>query len=110
MNRMPTMSKSATTIDPIRPGEILKEEFLVPLGISASDLAKRLDVPTNRITRLINGQAAMTVETATLLSAALSTTPEFWMNLQLHYDLERAARDKALRARVQKIRPLTEAA
>ncbi len=104
------MSKSATTIDPIRPGEILKEEFLVPLGISASDLAKRLDVPTNRITRLINGQAAMTVETATLLSAALSTTPEFWMNLQLHYDLERAARDKALRARVQKIRPLTEAA
>lgn len=104
------MSKSATTIDPICPGEILKQEFLAPLGISATALAARISVPPNRITRLIKGEVTLTAETATLLSAALSTTPDFWMNLQLHYDLERAARDQALRARVRKIRPLTEAA
>lgn len=104
------MSKSATTIDPIRPGEILKEEFLTPLGISATALANRIGVPTNRITRLIKGQVAVTAETATLLAAALSTTPDFWMNLQLHYDLESAARDKALRARIKKIQPLMQAA
>lgn len=104
------MSKSATTIDPVHPGEILKEEFLDPLNISATALAARLGVPPNRITRLIRGEVSVTAETATLLSAALSTTPDFWMNLQLHYDLERAARDKALRARIRKIRPLTDAA
>lgn len=104
------MPKPANTTVPIHPGEILKQEFLDPLNISATALAQRLGVPTNRITRLIRGEVSVTAETATLLSAALSTTPDFWMNLQLHFDLDRAARDHALRARIRKIRPVTEPA
>jgi addiction module HigA family antidote len=74
----------------IHPGEILKEEFLVPLGISANRLAGSLGVPANRISAIINGDRGITAETAILLGRALQTTPEFWINLQAHYDLELA--------------------
>jgi addiction module HigA family antidote len=76
---------------PIHPGEILKEEFLDPLGTSAAALARAIRVPPNRITRLINGQAAITPGTALRLARALRTTPEFWLNLQLRFDLDTAA-------------------
>ena len=66
----------------IHPGEILKEEFLVPLGISANRLALSLGVPANRISAIINGQRAITAETAILLGKAFRTTSEFWLNLQ----------------------------
>lgn len=72
----------------IHPGEILKEEFLVPLGISANRLAGSLGVPANRISAIINGDRGITAETAILLGRAFLTTPEFWINLQAHYDLE----------------------
>ena len=74
--------------DAIHPGEILAEEFLAPLGISAAALARALHVPCNRVTRLIKGQAAVTPATSRRLGRALRTTPEFWLNLQMHYDLE----------------------
>lgn len=77
--------------DPIHPGEILKEEFLDPLGASAADLARAIHVPPNRVTRLINCQAAITPDTALRLARALRTTPEFWLNLQLRFDLDKAA-------------------
>jgi addiction module HigA family antidote len=77
--------------DPIHPSEILKEEFLGPLGATAAELARAIRVPPNRITRLINGQAAVTPDTARRLSRALRTTPEFWLNLQLRFDLDTAA-------------------
>lgn len=80
-----------TKYDPIHPGEILKEEFLDPLGASAADLARAIRVPPNRVTRLINGQAAVTPDTALRLARALRTTPEFWLNLQLRFDLDTAA-------------------
>lgn len=74
--------------EPIHPGEILQEEFLTPLKISAAALARAIHVPTNRVTRLINGQAAVTPDTALRLARVLTTTPEFWLNLQTRYDLD----------------------
>lgn len=97
------MSKSAITINPIHPGEILRAEFLDEFGLSARALAMHLDVPTNRITRVINGQSAITAETASLLAAALNTTPEFWMNLQMRFDMETARADQGIVARVSAI-------
>lgn len=81
----------AKKYDPVHPGEILKEEFLGPLGVSAAALARTIHVPPNRVTRLINGQAAVTPDTALRLARALRTTPEFWLNLQLRFDLDTAA-------------------
>jgi addiction module HigA family antidote len=74
----------------IHPGEILKEEFLAPLGISANHLAVSLGVPANRISAIINGERAITGQTAVLFGKAFRTSAEFWMNLQAHYDLELA--------------------
>jgi addiction module HigA family antidote len=84
------MSKSVTIINPIHPGEILFDEFLEPLGISANKLAKHIEVPANRVTSIINGQRGITGDTALRLSRAFGTTPNFWLNLQSHYELERA--------------------
>ncbi|MGH2568003.1 MAG: HigA family addiction module antitoxin [Bacteroidota bacterium] len=77
---------------PTHPGEILLEEFLEPLGISQIELAKKMDVPIQRVNTLINGKRDMTAETAILLSRALKTSSEFWMNLQVAYDLYEAER------------------
>jgi addiction module HigA family antidote len=80
---------------PIHPGEILKMEFLDELNLSAYALAKALHVPTNRMTGIVNGERAITAETALRLARFFSTTPEFWLNLQTHYDLTIAARREA---------------
>lgn len=77
---------------PIHPGEILKHEFLDELGLSAYALAKALRVPSNRITGIINGTRAITADTALRLARYFDTTPEFWLNLQTHYDLAVASR------------------
>lgn len=69
------------------PGEILKEEFLAPLGITQVALAKHIGIPLQRINEIIRGKRGITPETAWLLSQALGTTPQFWMNLQDAYDL-----------------------
>lgn len=82
---------------PIHPGEILKSEFLDELGLSAYALAKALSVPTNRVTGIINGERAITAETALRLARFFGTTPEFWLNLQTHYDLTVASRREAKR-------------
>lgn len=71
----------------IHPGEILKDE-LDALGLSANQFAKKLHVPTNRITSILNGKRAITPETALRLSKLFGTTPEFWINLQTSYDLK----------------------
>lgn len=85
------MSKRA----PIHPGYILKTEFLDEFGLSAYALAKALSVPTNRITGIVNGDRAVTAGTALRLSRFFGTTAEFWLNLQLRYDLEIATRSEA---------------
>ena len=72
---------------PTHPGEILREEFLVPLGQNEVALAAYLGVPVQRINELVRGKRGVTPETAWLLAQALGTTPQFWLNLQAAYDL-----------------------
>jgi len=69
------------------PGEILKEEFLEPLGITQVAFAKHLEIPVQRVNEIVRGKRGVTPETAWLFSQALGTTPQFWLNLQNAYDL-----------------------
>jgi antitoxin HigA-1 len=89
---------------PIHPGEILREEYLVPLGLSANALAHTLGVPTNRISAIVAGKRSVTADTALRLARAFKTSPELWLNLQQAYDLRTAelAVGRAMRA----IKPL----
>lgn len=84
------------TIIAIHPGEHLAEE-LKELGMSATELARRLDVPTNRVTSILNGHRSITGDTALRLGHFFGTTPGFWLNLQSLYDL-RIAQEKAGRS------------
>ena len=72
---------------PTPPGEILLEEFLKPLGMTQVALAEKMGVPIQRVNTLVNGKRGVTAETAILLADVLDTTPEFWMNLQVVFDL-----------------------
>ncbi|GLH77920.1 transcriptional regulator [Bradyrhizobium sp. SSBR45G] len=72
------------------PGEVLREEFLIPLGLSARALAKILDVPPNRLTEIMRGTRDVTADTAIRLGRYFGTDPRFWMNLQTAYDLSKA--------------------
>lgn len=81
------------TLTPIHPGEHLREE-LDELAISAAELARKLDVPTNSVTGILNGQRAITGDTALRLAHFFGTSAEFWLNLQSLYDL-RVAQQKA---------------
>ena len=72
------------------PGEILSEDYLVPLGLSATKLAAEIGVPINRLTEIIRRQRGITADTAIRLSKRFGTTPQFWMNLQAAHDLSEA--------------------
>ena len=72
------------------PGEVLREEYLLPLGLSARALAKSLSVPANRITEIMRGERDVTADTAIRLARYFRTDPRFWLNLQTAYDLSRA--------------------
>jgi addiction module HigA family antidote len=72
------------------PGEVLREEFMIPLGLSANALAIALRVPATRIGGIIKGERAVTADTALRLGRHLRTTAQFWLNLQSAYDLSRA--------------------
>jgi antitoxin HigA-1 len=74
---------------PTHPGEVLLEEFLVPMGISQVALAKHLGIPVQRVNEIVRGKRGVSPDTAWRLSQAFGTTPEFWMNLQMAYDLVR---------------------
>ncbi len=82
---------------PTHPGEILSEEFLKPLGITQVALAEHLGVPVQRINELVRGKRGVTPKTAWLLSGALDTSPEFWLNLQVSHDLVVARPSKKVR-------------
>ena len=73
---------------PVPPGAVLSLEFMEPMGLSARALARDMQVPPNRITGILNGERAVTAETAILLAQCFGTTAEFWMNLQVAHDLE----------------------
>ena len=85
---------------PVPPGEVLNEEFLKPLGLTANALAKAIGVPPNRITAILKDERRITGDTAIRLGTFFKTSAEFWMNLQMTYDLRNA--EKALPARVRK--------
>ena len=83
----------ARNLKPASPGEVLLMEFLKPLGISQSKLARDLSVPVGRINDIIQAKRAITPDTALRLAVYFNMTPEFWMNLQSHYDLKLAKRN-----------------
>jgi addiction module HigA family antidote len=72
------------------PGEVLREEYLVPLGLSARALARELDVPPNRLTEIMRGTRDVSADTAIRLGRYFGTDPRFWLNLQAAYDLSKA--------------------
>ena len=72
----------------IHPGEILEEEFLIPLNITAYRLSKELHIPQTRISAIIKGKRRITADTALRLSKYFGTTPQFWLGLQDDYDIE----------------------
>jgi addiction module HigA family antidote len=74
----------------IHPGEVLHEEFLVPLGISQNRIAREISVPPRRINEIVHGNRAVTADTALRLARYFGTSEEFWMGLQADYDLEEA--------------------
>ena len=76
------------TIAPIHPGEILLEEYLVPLGISQYRLAKETEVPPRRINEIVHGKRAITADTSLRLAKFFGTSEQFWLNLQTRHDLE----------------------
>lgn len=76
----------------IHPGEVLQEEFLVPLGISQNALARAMAVPPRRINEIVLGKRGISADTAVRLAAALGTSERFWIGLQADYDLEEARR------------------
>jgi antitoxin HigA-1 len=84
----------------IPPGEILDEEFLKPLGITQYRLAKDIGVPPRRINEIVKGEPAITADTALRLGRYFQIAPEFWINLQTHFDLETA--QQRLSTRLQK--------
>ena len=72
---------------PVHPGEILREEFLLPLHLSANALALALRVPATRISEIVNERRGITADTAYRLSLYFGMSPDFWMNMQIHYEL-----------------------
>jgi addiction module HigA family antidote len=78
---------------PVTPGEMLKEEFLAEYGLSQSQLAMAVGISPNRLTEIIRNRRRITADTALRLGLYFGNSPEFWMNLQSHYDLKMARRN-----------------
>lgn len=75
-------------IPPVHPGEILMEEFLTPMGISQYRLSRDISVPPRRINEIVHGTRSVTADTALRLGRYFGVSPQFWLNLQAHFDLE----------------------
>ena len=92
-------------LDPITPGEILREDFMEPLGISINQLSRDLVVPPNRISEIVNGKRTITADTALRLQRYFGVEAQFWLNLQSEYDL-RIVRRKIWNDLEQRIIPV----
>lgn len=86
------MSRREKLMVPVHPGEILREDFMKPLGLSVNRLALELHVPATRMGEIVHGRRRITAETALRLARYFKTNAEFWLNLQNSYDLERERR------------------
>jgi addiction module HigA family antidote len=106
-NSSMTTDTSGSDLATVHPGEILREEFLVPLGLSAGALARALNVPRSRIERLVSEEVDLSPDTALRLARYFATSPEFWMSIQYRFALEKAA--DALGDGLQTIEPLQQA-
>ena len=89
------MKKTVKRLKPVHPGEILREDYLQPLGLSMNALALELRVPITRVSEIVHERRAISADTALRLGRYFKTSPEFWLNLQSHFDLE-VAKDKFL--------------
>ena len=105
---MVNASTMARKIPPTHPGDVLREDIMKPLGLSASKVAIAMRVPLTRVTELINRNRAVTADTALRLARCFDTTAQFWLNLQAKYDLSIAEREKAAQIR-REVRTLREA-
>jgi addiction module HigA family antidote len=94
----------AKRLPPIHPGEVLREDFLLPMKLTPYAVARACGVPRTRIERLAREETPVTADTALRLSRYFGTTPQFWMGMQTQYDLERAE-DEA-QAEIKRIAPL----
>ena len=84
---------AADEFAPVTPGEMLKEEFLAEYGLSQNELAKAIGISPNRIAEIVNNRRRITADTAVRLGLYFGNSPEFWMNLQTHYDLRIARKN-----------------
>ena len=95
---------SERRLPPVHPGQILRDDYLTPMGLSVYRLAIELRIPRPRLNDVVLGRRAVTVDTALRLGRYFGTTPEFWINLQTRYDLDVA--DRTVRRRIeQEIKP-----
>jgi antitoxin HigA-1 len=100
------MSKKEKRLPPIHPGEILREDFLLPLGLSMNRLALDLRVPVTRIAEIVRERRGITPDTALRLARYFNTSARFWLNLQTAYDLE-VAEDELAQAIDREVCPAT---
>ena len=98
------MVRVPTDREPTHPGEILREEFLEPMGLTQQELADAIHVPFQRVNEIVRGRRAMSTSTALRLSRYFGTSAGFWMNLQLRYDLYKTERSE--RETLEEIEPL----
>jgi addiction module HigA family antidote len=98
----------AKKLKPIHPGEQLREEFMKPYGLSMNKLAMDLHVPVTRIAEIVNERRGITADTAFRLARYFQTTPQFWMNMQKHYELE-VAEDEIAEKIERDVRPFEPA-
>lgn len=93
---------------PVHPGEVLREDFLAPLGVTQYRLAKSLSVPARRINEIVHGKRAITADTALRLARFFGTSERFWLNLQTGYDLE-VERDRLSKRLLKEVAVLQKA-
>jgi addiction module HigA family antidote len=94
---------------PVHPGEILKEEYLEPLGLTSAALARALNVSTPTVNDIVLQRRGVSADVALRLAACLETTPEFWLNLQSTYDLRKAEAERGAAIREQ-VHPIAHCA
>lgn len=87
------MTEAAGEFAPVTPGEMLKEEFLAEYGLGQNELARAIGVSPNRISEIVNNRRRIAADTALRLGLYFGNSPEFWLNLQMHYDLKVARRN-----------------
>ena len=100
------MAKTERLMEPVHPGEILREDFMKPLGLSVNRLALDLHVPATRIGEIVHARRRITAETALRLARYFKTNAEFWLNLQNFYDLERTKRSGKISEIERQVEPV----